>query len=118
MSDEAITIDDFFKADLRAGTVVSAEAHPNADRLLVLKVDIGEEEPRTVVFGGAAFFVPQDLVGQQVVVVANLSPAKLRGVESFGMCLASKFPVPDEDGEMSDVLRLVTVDAPPGTRIS
>ena len=83
-----ISIDDFFKVALRAGKVVSAEAHPNADRLLVLQVDIGETRPRNIVAGIAARYSPDELVGKQVVIVANLKPAKLRGVVSEGMLLA------------------------------
>jgi len=83
-----ISIDDFFKVELKAGKVVSAEAHPNADRLLVLKIDIGEAEPRNIVAGIASKYAPEDLVGKQVVIVANLKPAKLRGVVSEGMLLA------------------------------
>jgi len=86
--DTRITIDDFAKVALKAGRVLGAEKHPNADRLLVLKVDIGEPEPRTIVAGIAAQYSPEDLVGKQVVIVANLKPAKLRGVVSEGMLLA------------------------------
>jgi methionyl-tRNA synthetase len=70
------------------GTVRAAEPHPNADRLLVLKVDIGSEE-RQLVAGIRAHYDAASLVGRQVVVVANLEPARLRGVESQGMVLAA-----------------------------
>ena len=83
-----ITIDDFAKVELKAGLVVGAEAHPNADRLLVLKVDLGEDEPRTIVAGIAKQYTPEELTGKQVVIVANLKPVKLRGVVSQGMVLA------------------------------
>ncbi len=89
-----ITIDDFAKVDLRIGTITSAEPHPNADRLLVLKVDVGEPENRQLVAGIRSAYDIRTLVGQQIVVVANLKPAKLRGVESHGMLLAGK----DETG--------------------
>lgn len=82
-----ITIDDFAKVDLRTARVVSAEAHPDADRLLVLQVEIGEEK-RQLVAGIRAHYEPESLVGKTIVVVANLEPAKLRGVESQGMLLA------------------------------
>ena len=82
-----ITIDQFRTIELRVGTVRSAEPHPNADRLLVLRVDLGGEE-RQVVAGIRAHYDPATLVGRQVIVVANLEPAKLRGVESQGMVLA------------------------------
>lgn len=71
------------------GLVLSAEKHPNADRLLVLKVDIGEAQPRQIVAGIAKVYDPEVLVGKRIIVVANLAPAKLRGVESQGMLLAA-----------------------------
>ena len=83
-----ITIEQFRGLELRVGTVTQAEPHPNADRLLVLRVDLGTEE-RQVVAGIRAHYDPAALVGRQVVVVANLEPAKLRGVESQGMVLAA-----------------------------
>lgn len=83
-----VNIEEFRKLELRVGTVKSAEAHPNADRLLVLKVDIGAEE-RQIVAGIRAHYPPEELVGKQVVIVANLEPAMLRGVESQGMVLAA-----------------------------
>jgi methionyl-tRNA synthetase len=84
-----ITIDDFLRIHLKVGTIRRAEAHPNADRLVVLSVDVGEPEERQLVAGIRAAYAPEDLVGRQVVVVANLKPAKLRGVESRGMLLAA-----------------------------
>ncbi|MCP4808235.1 MAG: methionine--tRNA ligase [Proteobacteria bacterium] len=86
---QEITFDDFQKVQLKAGKVLSAEPHPDADRLLVLQVDVGEEKPRQIVAGIAARYALSDLVGLQVVVVANLAPAQLRGVESQGMLLAA-----------------------------
>ena len=93
-----ITIDQFRGLELRVGTVKTAEPHPNADRLLVLRVDLGTEE-RQVVAGIRAHYDPAALVGRQVVVVANLEPAKLRGVESQGMVLAAS------DGERVVLVR-------------
>ena len=85
-----ISLEDFKKLSLRLGTIVSAETHPNAERLLVLKVDIGEPSPRQLVAGIRMTYPdPAQLVGRQVVVVANLKPALLRGVESQGMVLAA-----------------------------
>ncbi len=81
---------DFQKLDLRVGTVLSADPHPDADRLFVVKVDLGEAEPRQVVAGLREHFEADFLVGRQVVVVANLAPRKLRGLESRGMILAVK----------------------------
>lgn len=83
---ELINFDQFSALDLRVGTIVSAEKMPKADKLLVLKVDLGFEE-RTIVSGIAEFFDPAAIVGQQVSVVVNLAPRKLRGVESQGMIL-------------------------------
>lgn len=102
---EPITYDDFARVKLRVGRVVHAEPHPNADKLMVLKVDAGEAEPRTIVAGIRSKFAPEDLVGRNVVIVANLKPAKLRGVESHGMLLAAGG---------AEVVDLVTVDAAPG----
>lgn len=82
-----ISIDDFRKVDLRIGTIQTAEPHPNADRLLVLQVDLGLEH-RQICAGIRNHYTPEDLIGKQIVVVANLETAKLRGVESQGMLLA------------------------------
>ncbi len=89
---------DFQKLELKVGTVVSCEKHPNADKILKLMVDLGEAEPRQILSGLAAHFKPEDVVGRQVCVVANLAPRKIRGLESFGMVLTA------EDG---DTLRLL-----------
>lgn len=88
--DEFIEFEDFQKLDLRVGTVLTVERHPDADRLLLVRVDLGEDEPRQVVAGLAEFFSPEDLEGRQVVVVANLKPRKLRKQVSQGMILAIK----------------------------
>jgi methionyl-tRNA synthetase len=103
-----ITFQDFQKVRLRAGKILAAEKHPKADRLLVLSVDVGGDQPRQIVAGIATRYAPEDLVGQTVVAVVNLKPAKLRGVESQGMLLAA--------GE-KDVLALVTLSeaVEPGT---
>lgn len=85
-----ITIDDFRKVELRVGRVLAAEPHPNAERLLVLKVDLGAEQRQLVAGIRASYPEPQALVGREVIVVANLEPAKLRGVESQGMLLATQ----------------------------
>ncbi len=84
-----ITIDDFTKVDLRVGEVKSAEKVKGADKLLHLKVDIGEAEPRTIVAGIALAYQPEQLVGRKVVIVANLEPRKLRGLTSQGMIVAA-----------------------------
>lgn len=85
---QKITIDDFAKVDLRVGTVLSAESIPGATKLLKLQVDIGAEV-RQICAGIAEFYKPEDLVGMKVVIVANLQPRKMRGVESNGMVVAA-----------------------------
>jgi methionyl-tRNA synthetase len=84
-----IQYDDFAKLDLRVGRILSAEKVEKADKLLKLQVDLGEEK-RTIVSGIAQHFVPEELVGRQVVVVANLAPRKLKGIESNGMILSAE----------------------------
>ena len=105
---DPISFDDFSKLELKTGQVQTAEKHPNADRLLVMTVDVGEESPRTIVAGIAGRFEPTELVGRTVIVVTNLKPAKLRGVVSEGMILAA-------GGK--DVVDLATIptDVSPGT---
>jgi len=83
-----ISIDDFKKLALRVGVITAAQDHSNADRLLVLTVDIGDGSPRQIVAGIKGSYQAADLVGKQVVVVANMKPATLRGTESRGMVLA------------------------------
>ena len=83
-----ISIEDFRKIELKVATVKSAEAHPNADKLLVLQIDLGGEQ-RQICAGIRNHYTPEELVGKQIVVVANLETAKLRGMESQGMLLAA-----------------------------
>ena len=83
-----ISIEDFRKIELRVATIKSAEPHPNADKLLVLQIDLGGE-PRQICTGIRNHYTPEELVGKQVVVVANLETAKLRGLDSQGMLLAA-----------------------------
>ena len=97
-----IQFDDFSKLDLRVGTILSAEKVEKADKLLKLEVDLGFER-RIIVSGIALHFKPENIVGKQVVVVANLAPRKMRGIESNGMILMAedaggklKFISPDE----------------------
>jgi methionyl-tRNA synthetase len=94
-----ISIDDFRNLELRVGTITAAAPHPNADRLVVLTVDLGTER-RQLVAGIRAHYEPQSLVGKQIIVVVNLQPATLRGVESQGMLLAAS----DEQGRLSLVI--------------
>jgi methionine--tRNA ligase beta chain len=84
----SIQYDDFAKLDLRVATIIEAKAHPNADKLLVLQIDLGEEK-RQICAGIKAFYPPEQLVGRQIIVVANLEPRMLRGEVSNGMLLAA-----------------------------
>ncbi len=84
-----ITIDQFFETELRVATITAAEAIPKSNKLVKLTADLGEDEPRQLVAGIAREYEPESLVGRQVVVVTNLQPAKLMGVESRGMVLAA-----------------------------
>lgn len=84
-----LSFEDFKKIELRIGRVVSVEDHPNADKLYVMKVDLGNEE-RQLVAGLKKYYTANQLQGRLIVVVANLEPAVLRGVESQGMLLAAE----------------------------
>jgi tRNA-binding protein len=86
--DHMISIEDFRKIELKVATVTSAEPHPNADKLMVLQIDIGGES-RQICAGIRNHYIAQELVGKQIIVVANLETAKLRGLESQGMLLAA-----------------------------
>jgi methionyl-tRNA synthetase len=105
-----IAIEDFAKVDMRVGVVKSAEKVQGADKLLKVMVDIGDEV-RQIVSGIAESFAPEDLVGKTVVIVTNLAPRKLRGVESNGMIVAATGP----DGKA--VLVTVAGEVPNGTRL-
>jgi methionyl-tRNA synthetase len=83
-----ISIDDFRKVELRIATIKSAEPHPNADKLMVLRIDLGDEQ-RQICAGIRGHYAPEELLGKQIVVVANLETAKLRGLDSQGMLLAA-----------------------------
>jgi len=86
---EKIGVDDFAKVDLRVGLVKFAERVKNSDKLMHMKVDIGEAEPRTIVAGIAEAYTPEQLLNRKVVIVANLQPRKLKGIESNGMIVAA-----------------------------
>ncbi len=83
-----VSINEFRTIELKVATIKKAEPHPNADKLLVLQVDMGSEE-RQIVAGIKGHYTPEELVGRQVIVVANLETARLRGMESQGMMLAA-----------------------------
>jgi methionyl-tRNA synthetase len=107
----SITIDDFAKVDLRVAVVLAAEKVQGADKLLKLTIDVAEREPRTIVAGIAKAYTPEQLVGRKVVIVANLQPRKLRGIESNGMIVAASLA----DG--APVLAAFLEDVPPGARL-
>jgi methionyl-tRNA synthetase len=107
-----IEIDDFAKVDLRVGQVLSAERIPKADKLLLLKIDLGEAEPRQILAGIAQYYEPEKLIGRKVVIVANLKPRKLRGLESQGMVVAASY---GEEGR--PVIATFTEDVPNGARL-
>ncbi|MDD1705713.1 MAG: methionine--tRNA ligase [Methanoregulaceae archaeon] len=104
---ETIPFDEFCKLDIRTGIVISAEKVPKSGKLLKLRVDVGGEI-RQVVAGMAQFYTPDEMTGKQVVIVVNLQPAKIFGIESNGMILAA--------GESASLLR-PEKDVPPGTKI-
>jgi methionyl-tRNA synthetase len=104
-SKSTITYDDFAKIDLRVGTIVAAEKVEKVDKLLKLLLDMGTEQ-RTVVSGIAMHFSPEEIVGKQVTVVANLAPRKMRGIESNGMILMAE----NADGKLVFVSPLTTAD--------
>ncbi|RPF51188.1 methionine--tRNA ligase [Aquisalibacillus elongatus] len=107
---EEITIDDFFKVDLRVAEVVKVEKVKKADKLLKLQLDVGDEK-RQVISGIAEHYTPEELVGRKVVLVANLKPAKLRGELSQGMVLAAE----DDEGNLS--LTSVDQTLPNGSKV-
>ena len=102
-----IEYDDFDKLDLRVGTILSAEKHPKADKLLVFQIQMGTET-RQVLSGVAEMYQPEDMVGKKVIVVANLKPRNLRGMESRGMLLFA------DNGERWEI---VTTEAPDGSAV-
>ena len=107
-----VQFDDFLRLNLRVGTITQADLHPQADKLLVLQVDLGSEK-RQLVAGIRGHYEPAALVGKQIIVVANLAPRTMRGVESQGMLLAAT------SADQSQVI-LLTTERPiePGARVS
>jgi len=100
MSDSVIAFDDFMKVELKTAEIIEAEKVEKADKLLKLQIKVGDEQ-RQIVAGIAEYYPLEELPGKKIVIVANLAPAKIRGVESQGMLLAA------DDGEN---LSLVTLD--------
>jgi methionyl-tRNA synthetase len=107
--DDRISIDDFMKIDLRVAKVIEAERVPKSKKLVKMSVDVGTER-RTILAGIAEAYEPEALVGKTVVIVANLKPAKLMGIESNGMVLAAS-----PDGGLAIVVN--AEPAVPGTRV-
>lgn len=107
---DAIDFSEWKKLDIRVGQIKAAEDHPNADKLIILRVDVGEE--RQLVAGLRGYYRPEELVGKKVVVFVNLKPIKLRGIQSQGMVLAAVDTAQDN-------VSLLTVDhdVPNGARI-
>lgn len=105
-----ISIDEFRKVELKIATIKSVEPHPNADKLIVLQIDLGSEQ-RQICAGIRNQYALEELIGRQIVVVSNLETAKLRGLESQGMLLAAS-----DEGRVV----LVTPDKPvaPGSKVS
>jgi methionyl-tRNA synthetase len=111
-----ISFADFTKLDLRVATVTAAEPHPNADKLIKIQLDDGTGEPRQVCAGIKAWYEPPDLVGKQVVIVANLEPRKLRGEMSQGMVLCA---TTGAGGQPEDVVLLgLDRSAPAGSPVT
>ncbi len=109
---DTITFDEFIKVKMRVGKVVEASDHPNADKLVVMKVDVGDEQ-RQIVAGLKGYYTPDQLVGRNLIIVTNLAPRKMRGVESQGMLLAASTPNHEQ------VVTLTTSeDIPPGSGVS
>jgi methionyl-tRNA synthetase len=109
-SDGTITFDEFAKVELRVALVLAAEAVPKSDKLLKLSVDAGDGAPRQILSGIAQHYAPEALVGKRVLIVANLKPRKLMGLESQGMVLAAS----DESGLF---VTTVAGDVKPGTAV-
>ena len=107
-----IEFDDFDKIDFRVGTILSAEKHPKADKLLVFQVKMGTET-RQIISGVAKHFTPEECVGRKVVVVANLKPRKLRGLESNGMIMFA-----DDEKDGKETLAFVSPEAEDGNPVS
>jgi len=107
-----ITYDDLAKVHLRVGKVVEASNHPNADKLIVLKVDLGSEV-RQLCAGLRGYYEADALVGRSIIVVTNLAPRQMRGVESNGMLLAASTP-----GHEKVIVLTTEAEIPPGSVVS
>ena len=110
-----IKFEDFARLDLRVATIIAAEPHPNADRLLKLQIDLGHEQ-RQICAGLKPYNEPEALVGKQIVVVANLEPRTIRGETSDGMLLAATAGQGDQIGDV--VVLEMARPVPPGSPVS
>ena len=113
-----ITFDQFAQTDLRIGRIITAENHPSADRLFKLSVDDGSGTPRQLCAGIRGQYTPEQLVGRLIVVVTNLAPRVIRGVESRGMLLAASDAPKDGGGQRRVVLLTPESDIAPGSIVS
>lgn len=109
-----ISYEEFAKLDIRVGKVLKVEDHPNADKLYILQVDVGEESPRTIVAGLKAHCTPEHLEGRHAIFIINLEPATIRGIESNGMILAATNPSKTATCILTPDLQ----DLEPGSKIS
>ncbi|WP_165074982.1 methionine--tRNA ligase subunit beta [Paludisphaera rhizosphaerae] len=107
---DPITYDDFAKIELRVAKVLEARPHPNADKLLLLQVDVGDQQ-KQIVAGVKAHYAPETLVGKNIIIVNNLAPAMLRGETSNGMLLAAT------SGEKVILLTVDDAECVPGAKI-
>lgn len=105
-----ITFDDFSKLELKVGTVLEAEEVEGSEKLIKLKVDLGESESRQILAGVKQWYKPEEFVGKQIIVVANLEPKIMMGLESQGMMLAA-------DTSDGPVFLKVPKKVPPGAKI-
>jgi methionine--tRNA ligase beta chain len=112
---QVVQYGDFAKLEFRVGTVLEVSDHPNADKLLVLKVDLGDQQ-RQIIAGLRGYVSHEQLLGSQVAIVANLAPRKMRGLESQGMILAASYT--DAEGKLHVVPLTVMEKTAAGAKIS
>jgi len=110
---DLIEYDDFAKLDMKAGTILSCEKVENAEKLYKIMVDTAEEQPRQIVSSLVDYYTVEELVGKRIIVLVNLKPRKMRGIESQGMLLCAE----TEDGKTCVLLRPET-DVEPGTSVT
>lgn len=117
-----INIEDFSKIELKVGTILAAEALPNSQKLIKLMIDLGEEKPRQILAGIREWYKPKTLVGKQVIVVANLEPKVMMGLESSGMILCADPSIPSAvEGLRTSIGKPIFLKpfqkVPPGTKV-